>query len=577
MKYWKDAKRTYRFLLKNAPLAVAELFFWGAVSAVLPLAGMAASGKLFAQIGSVAEGKSPDWTAVAVYALYLFVAALPLLYHERYYATFAALTGIERRLSGLLQEKVHRVSDEQLLSGAFHRKVQIASFAATNLYRFLQCVSDILWTGLSMAFAGVAVLALHPLFFVILCITLASVVLELRKETALQKAAQPVQVRANRLEKAYADAIISPDAMAETAIGHYGELFLEKFRSARAEKVRCLDGLYRTVFRWRNLLSPLEAIGATGGFLLGIYLLAGRKIDLARFGAAVAAFEIIRSNIRNLFQTLGESERFSSMSMPYFAMMDAEERKGENAALPVPYAMRAEGARFRYPAGDRDVLEGIDFTLHPGEVVGIVGANGSGKTTLTRLLAGEFLPTGGRVCFGEHSTCEVSEDCLYDALACVPQDFARYQMRADENVGFSRAADAHPALARFFSPDELAPEEMLGKAFGGRELSGGQWQKLAIARASMKNAHVLFLDEPTSAIDPLYEKRLFEEFRRELAGKSGLIVTHRMGAISLCDRIVVLDGGRIVEEGAFAALMEKKGKFFELYTAQSDLFSEEQA
>ncbi|MHB1073120.1 MAG: ABC transporter ATP-binding protein [Gemmatimonadaceae bacterium] len=265
-------------------------------------------------------------------------------------------------------------------------------------------------------------------------------------------------------------------------------------------------------------------------------------------------------------------------------------------ALPVPSTIREgfvfEDVGFRYPGSDRWAVRHVNLTLRAGERVAFVGENGAGKTTLTKLLARLYDPTEGRVLLNGVDLREYDLASLRAAIGVIFQDFVRYDMRFDENVGVGRIESVSDSLAAAASGSEppamvreaaerslaasLLPRfaegwrQMLGRRFeGGVELSGGEWQKVALARAYMRDAQLLILDEPTAALDARAEYEVFARFTELVAGRMAVLISHRFSTVRMADRIVVLEDGRVLEEGTHEQLLVMNGTYAELFHLQA--------
>jgi ATP-binding cassette subfamily B protein len=275
----------------------------------------------------------------------------------------------------------------------------------------------------------------------------------------------------------------------------------------------------------------------------------------------------------------------------------------------VPHPIRNgfvfENVGFRYPGGEKWAVRNVSFTIGPGDRVAFVGENGAGKTTLTKLLARLYDPTEGRILLDGRDLREYDLASLRQAISVIFQDFVRYDMRFDENIGVGQIEDVEsylntiedglPATSNNApSESEAVPmpitaaaekslassllprfsegyRQMLGRRFeGGVELSGGEWQKVALARAYMRDAQVLILDEPTAALDARAEYEVFLRFSELVAGRIAVIISHRFSTVRMADRIIVLKDGRLVEEGTHAELVTTGGLYSELFTMQAE-------
>lgn len=260
---------------------------------------------------------------------------------------------------------------------------------------------------------------------------------------------------------------------------------------------------------------------------------------------------------------------------------------GTVATLRAFREIRAEAVTFTYPGGDTPSLREVSVRLRRGEIVALVGENGSGKTTLAKILAGLYMPQGGEVRWDGVRVSDVDPDDLRRAIAVVAQDHTHWPMTAADNIALgddpdsgsvrraveeaAAASGAAEVIAKL--PHGLAT--LLDKRFvDGCELSGGQWQRLAAARGFYRDAPLLICDEPTAALDARAEHRLFEQIRHHAAerGRTVLLITHRLASVRHADRIYVLDGGRVIEEGDHEHLMSLGGLYAELYELQASAY-----
>lgn len=270
----------------------------------------------------------------------------------------------------------------------------------------------------------------------------------------------------------------------------------------------------------------------------------------------------------------------------YFFFMDLRSSM-PNAARPraFPSPLRQgivfEDVGFRYPGKDGWAVRHLSFVLSPGETLALVGENGAGKTTIVKLLTRLYDPVEGRILVDSIDLREIDLDELRSHVGAIFQDFARYNITAAENIGIGRVAaiDDRPRIveaARKSLADPLMGklpmgyDQMLGRSFAqGIDLSGGEWQKIAIARAYFRDADILILDEPTAALDARAEVEIFERFRNLSRSTTALLISHRFSTVRMADRILVLENGAILESGDHAALMALGGRYAELFSLQA--------
>jgi ATP-binding cassette subfamily B protein len=294
----------------------------------------------------------------------------------------------------------------------------------------------------------------------------------------------------------------------------------------------------------------------------------------------------------NMYSSLNESTvyfRFSGYHVNFFdyyhKYFDLSEHKhGETEVLPPIHDIEFKDVWFRYPNTDRDVLKGLSFKINDGEKVSIVGKNGEGKTTMVKLLLGLFTPDRGDILIDGKSLFQYSAKARSRIFGTVFQDFVRYSISVKENValGDIDAIDNQEALynaikkakADEFINDLPGKENiLLGRDFeGGIDISGGQWQRIAIARAFMGDKPVLILDEPTSQLDPVAESNLYSEFAGMADNKTAIFITHRLASTMITDRIFVIADGKITENGTHDQLIKLGGLYADMFEAQKQWY-----
>jgi ATP-binding cassette, subfamily B, bacterial len=248
---------------------------------------------------------------------------------------------------------------------------------------------------------------------------------------------------------------------------------------------------------------------------------------------------------------------------------------------PIQHGFTFENVGFKYPGSERWAVRGLSFTLRAGEALALVGENGAGKTTLVKLLARLYDPDEGRILLDGHDLRDYSLESLRASIGVIFQDFVRYHLTAAENIAVGRieAVGDQPriegAAARSLADGVIAklPEgygQTLGRRFNtGVDLSGGEWQKVALGRAYMRDAQLLILDEPTAALDARAEYEVFQRFKDLTRGKSAVLISHRFSTVRMADRILVLDGGRLLEIGTHEELRGAGGRYAELFELQA--------
>jgi len=301
--------------------------------------------------------------------------------------------------------------------------------------------------------------------------------------------------------------------------------------------------------------------------------------DVVFFAAAVLRLrnsleQITHATAAGLAQTRYVEALRSFLELP------CPQELGGSLPLPVPFSpeIRCEGVSFTYPGAKMPSLSNLSLEIKPGETIAIVGENGSGKTTLVKLLAGFYAPSAGRICVSGHNIQELSLPDLRRQISFVFQEYGRYAASVAENIAYGdwpalendrEAVERFSARAHLASSVARMPEgydTLLGRQFGDYEPSGGVWQKIAIARAFAREAPILILDEPTANVDARAEYELFRQLASLAEGRTTILISHRFSTVSMAQRILVMQRGRIVEQGSHAELLALGGHYAQLYS-----------
>jgi len=335
-----------------------------------------------------------------------------------------------------------------------------------------------------------------------------------------------------------------------------------------------------------SLLSFVSTAGYYGAYAYVIWRTIAGRLGIGTFYFLTNAILQTSSNIQQVFSTLSgiaDQALFLTDLLAFFEMQPTIRSKPNALPAPRPIVRGFEfrNVSFRYPGSVRMVIKNLDFHLHPGERVALIGENGEGKTTIVKLLTRLYDPTEGQILLDGVDLREYDLEDLYHEIGVIFQDFMRYEMTARENIAIGRIEDLnHLELLQQAAKKSLADhviarlpgqyDQMLGRRFdGGVDLSGGEWQKVALARAYLRDAQVLILDEPTAALDARSEYEVFQRFAELTAGKMALFISHRFSTVRMADRIVVLEGGRIAEEGSHEQLTRRGGRYSEMFELQA--------
>ena len=404
--------------------------------------------------------------------------------------------------------------------------------------------------------------------------SLCSNFIQLRTFRHLEDLSAPIRRECDYYEKCAADL---KDTRILGVTGYFKNLFSGALRQ-----------LNRLVFRAQlkksavNLaMKVITTIGYGGILLMIVVLVMRQEISVGAFAAVLASIISLFGFMEEvIYERIGWASENVAALENYLDFMDEPSQPCPTGPMPQNADIQLKDLSYRYPFANRNALNKINLTIRHGETVAIVGENGSGKSTLCRILLGLYPPTQGELTIGGNP----AETIDWQRNSAIFQNYNRYHMTLRENLHMS-------CTQRQATEEALLPicaeagvdlqngsfdqglDTMLGREFDGAELSGGQWQRVAIGRGLFRPSDFIVLDEPTSAIDPLQETRLYQEFMEICRDKTAVIVTHRLGSIKIADRIVVLKDGYLVEEGTHAELMALDGEYKRMFDAQSQWYA----
>lgn len=378
----------------------------------------------------------------------------------------------------------------------------------------------------------------------------------------------------------------SKESAKELKLFGLGPFLVERYTALSSEIQRQTVGLARRKLLLGSLLSLLGTIGYYGTYAYVIYETVSGKLTLGTLTFLAGAIAGASANIQASFSTfssIADQALFLTDLLKFFAVRPKVVSKAGSPLAPraIRQGFEFKNVSFVYPGGLTPVLRDINFGLDPEERIALVGQNGQGKTTIVKLLTRMYDVTSGRILLDGIDLREYDLESLWKEIGVIFQDFMRYEMTASDNVAIGRIEERNnPFRIRSAAHKSLADgvigrlpnryDQVLGCRFeGGVDLSGGEWQKLALARAYLRDAQILILDEPTAALDARAEREVFERFAELTNGKMSLLISHRFSTVRMADRILVLDGGRIAEQGSHNRLIETGGLYAEMFELQA--------
>lgn len=392
----------------------------------------------------------------------------------------------------------------------------------------------------------------------------------------------------------YSHLMVNKDLVKEVRLYDLSDTFIDRYDDAFGRYYKGMRRLIIGEGAWHVGIALLSSIVNCIFFAMIAYRVFTGEIMIGDYTLLTGALTSISGNVASLISASSAVYEGTLFIDNLMSFMDHQQTVKPRIATPLKVAhgqqhtIVFENVSFRYPDTERDVLQNVSMTLDPGESLVLVGLNGAGKTTLLKLLTRLYDPTEGRILLDGEDLRDYDVQDLYRMFGIIFQDFGRYAESAGENIHFGnirKEAETHElkeaaeasGAADFIEAMPAGYETPLMRIFeqDGAELSGGQWQKLAISRAFYSDCDVLILDEPTAALDALAEQEIYNQFDRLRQGKTTIFVSHRLSSATVASKIVVLEYGRVIEEGNHRALMQKQGKYYELFTTQAKRYREE--
>lgn len=578
-----------RIVWQSGPPVICGVLACRLVAALIPLAMLTVSKNILDAVQAHFAGHAlPPYFWWLVGAEFFFAAIGGIVARAIGYFDSLLADRFSRHVSLMVMGHASRLDLASYEDPLFHDKLERARVQATDRIAMIQSIGAVGQQLLAAISLALGILWFSPWILVVLVAAVLPAFLgeshfaflgyaQNMRQTPVRRRLDYLRVLGASKESAKELRLFG---LSNFLLGRYEQLANQIYdEDVRLARRRLLAG---------TALSLLSTGGYYGAYAYVIYRTVTGALTWGTLQFLAGAIAGTSSNIQGVFST------FSSIADQALFLTDLVEFlqvrpkiRSRPDAIPAPRpicgGITFEKVTFAYPGNRRNVLEQLDFRLEPGERIALIGENGQGKTTIVKLLTRLYDPTAGRILLDGVDLREYNLEDLNSQFSVIFQDFMRYELTAGENIAVGRIEQADGGAIRQAAHKSLADQviERLPKAYdqqlglrfeGGVDLSGGEWQKIALARAYFRDAQLVILDEPTASLDARSEAEVFQRFAELTEAKMALLISHRFSTVRMADRIVVLENGQIAEQGSHRQLVALGGRYAAMFELQASSY-----
>ena len=589
----------FRLVWETKKSLLFLMIFMAVFNGVMPVIGSLIGAKLMNKLAEAYSGVEMAFGVIMVLLVLQFFYTFVNQAVSRLYQTFTSISGeqVSNHVKMLIMDKAREVDMVSYDSPDFYARMENANReAGMRPIQIMSSTFSVLSTVINIISFVVVLFAVSwwsPWLIILVSIPTTIVNFVYRKKNVNYMFHRS---KSRRQLDYYASTVIDKDLVKEIRMFNLNSTFTGKYKAV-------FDDYYKGLRKLRveETLWGLGAVIVTSVVYCLLYIFLAKGVyrgdfPVGDFSLYTGAITAIGGGVTNLITSTASIYEGTLFIENLITFLNEKPTivpildEPRHVLRGVGHTIEFRDVRFRYQGLDHDVLKGINLTIHEGETVVIVGLNGAGKTTLVKLLTRLYDPSSGTVLLDGHDIREYDVDELYDMFGMIFQDFGKYAVTAGENIVFGdiereagenemREAAAQSGADVFIEKLDSGYDTPLMRYFeaNGAELSIGQWQKLAIARAFYSDSDILILDEPTASLDPMAEQDIFNQFNTLRRNKTSIFISHRLSSATIADTILVMEDGKIVEKGNHEELMAMKGKYYTLFSTQAARYVSESA
>ncbi len=589
--FFKRMGYIVKLVWEASPAILFVMSFMALFDGIMPVVGTYITGQLINKLSSAYTGQVTGfyiitWLLVAQFA-YLLINSVV----RRVDGIVVRIAGelVSNHIKVKIMEKAKEIDLKSFDSPDFYAKMENANREAGNrpiqvLNSTFSVISTVI-SLLSYVFL-IAVIGILPALLVIAVAIPSTIINFVYRKKNHDYVFRRSKDR--RQMQYYAEVLVNKDLVKEVRMLGLADDFTNRYKAVFKKYFSGLKKLMLAEMWWgmgATLLTTVVNCVLFVSIARGVF---NAEYPVGDYSMYTGALNAISGGIATLISTSASIYEGTIFINNLIAFMEEKKTIVPSTDKPlevkrgVGHTIRFEHVSFRYPGVDRDIIKDINLTINPGDTVVMVGLNGAGKTTLIKLLTRLYDPTEGRILLDGHDLREYDVQKLYDIFGIVFQDYGKYAVSVRDNIAFGEVnkpiddskivtAAKNSNAADFIDKLDAGYDTPLMRYFeeNGIELSGGQWQKLAIARAFYSESDILILDEPTASLDPMAEQEIFNQFDALRGDKTSIFVSHRLSSATTADKIIVLKDGMLIEEGTHAELMRAQGEYYTLFSTQA--------